>query len=126
MDVSGDGDQCMAAAVRPIEAKRLIVGRGKRRPTMFPVNQKNLRGPHPKIGREYAAQRIAATAWRAVDVPDVNLVIAQTVCYVGNCLKGRRSHPCMVPLPLSRYKRGARKQSGFREFGEGLFGEMPR
>jgi hypothetical protein len=92
--------------VRPVEAKPLLVSRSKHRSPVFALRQKNFRGWQAEVRPQHSAQWRPSTLWTVAHTPHVNLVIAQTLCYVGKCLNWRLDHPCMVPLAVAVHKRG--------------------
>ncbi len=75
-----DGDQCVVAAMRPVEPHRLRERGRKRRPAVFTVSQNNVVDMHAKIGGQHASQGLPAVPALVVHLPHVNLVIAQPLC----------------------------------------------
>ena len=61
----------------------------------LPANRSDSRAT--EVGREHRIQWRSAQTRPIVHMPDMYLVIAQAVCYVGQCLCGNRRHACMVP-----------------------------
>lgn len=100
-----DRDQCMVAAMRPVETERWIMRFVERRSTMFAMDEGDAFRVDAKIGAQDGAQRFAPLLWPVVELPHMNLVIAQVLCYVGKRLCVRCSHPCMVPIVVPVYKR---------------------
>lgn len=84
-------------------------------PAVFAINQCHSVGIDTQVRSQHTVQGSAALGVPVGQMPDVNLVIAQVLCYVGKRRCVRCDHPRMVPLamPLHKHAREASRRSAW-------------
>jgi len=89
LDRPGDRNQGMIAAVRPVEIERWVRGAGKCGPTVLTIRQSDSMCVDTQIGGQHCTQRRPPVLTLIRQMPHMNLVIAQMLCYVGGYLCAR-------------------------------------